>query len=340
MSDGRRGRRLAASAATVLGAVLVGLLLSEGVVRVTDADWRVCRKTLYYEGADLGSLRPDPDPVLRYRLTPGSNAYFIPQGPRYEITVNSLGARGPERSADRPAGVYRIVCVGGSNVYGLGVNDDQTWPAQLERRLGETRPGRVEVWNYGAPAYVGCQMARIADEAVDRLRPDLVVIGLTNVGRAPFLLNAPVAPYFARDPSLWLYNLPPRFYRDRPPWVRAVLPGVLAHVRLARLLAFGATAWLVKDSTAWDNAEVEPENVRCIRDFATRRRGTTAIAFFVGPASPASLSNYTRGLGLPVFRLTASGLPPEYSHIHPSPAVGAWYAEKIADWLAREGLAP
>ena len=332
------GRRWAA-AATVLAATLAGLLLAEGIVRATNADWRICKKTLYYEGVDLPSLRPDPDPVLKYRMTPGSRDYPNPRGKPYRVTVNSLGARSPERPAAKPAGVFRVVCVGGSNVYGFEVNDDETWPAQLEARLNSLRIGRFEVWNYGAPAYVGRQMARIADEAVDRLRPDLVIVGLTNIGRAPFLLNAPVEPYFARDPSLWLENLPPRFYRGRPAWVRAALPGLMARARLARLLVFGFVARTV-DPIAWDTAEVEPENVRRIRDFAMRRRGATSIAFFIAPASPSPLSLYYEGLNLPAFRLVASGLPPEYSRIHPSPVVGAWYAERISDWLVREKIVP
>jgi lysophospholipase L1-like esterase len=58
----------------------------------------------------------------------------------YEATFNSLGCRGPEpRDVDKPA----ILCVGDSLTFGLYVNDEETWPFQLDRRLQEeglTRP--------------------------------------------------------------------------------------------------------------------------------------------------------------------------------------------------------
>lgn len=50
----------------------------------------------------------------------------------YEASFNSLGCRGPEPlDLDKPT----ILCVGDSMTFGYSVEDDETWPAQLDRRL-------------------------------------------------------------------------------------------------------------------------------------------------------------------------------------------------------------
>jgi lysophospholipase L1-like esterase len=52
----------------------------------------------------------------------------------YEAHFNSLGCRGPEpQDVDKPA----ILCVGDSLTFGLYVDDEDTWPFQLDRRLQE-----------------------------------------------------------------------------------------------------------------------------------------------------------------------------------------------------------
>jgi lysophospholipase L1-like esterase len=45
----------------------------------------------------------------------------------------------------RPAGRVRILAVGGSTTYGLGVEAEQAWPRRLAARLEQSHPGRYEV---------------------------------------------------------------------------------------------------------------------------------------------------------------------------------------------------
>ena len=339
MSDRRRERRPAASVVTALAAALIGLLLAEGIVRLTDADWRFARRIVYYQGTDLASHRPDPDPLLRYRLRPGRTEY-----PNHAVTVNSLGYRSLERSARKPPGVWRIVVLGGSNVYGFDLEDDQTWPAQLERRLNGTRSRPVEVWNGGACAYVGSQMSRLAEDAVATLRPDLVLLALSNRGLWPFLRESPIEPYFDKAPFLWRVCLRPEDL-SFPSWLpMETRLGLLHRARFYRLAVLARAAYEVRKSggdSDWGRQESEQENVRMVREFVARYRKDVAIGFFVCPAEdPVAYRPYYDRLDVPVLVLSGAGLPPAYSGIHPPATVMTWYAEKLADWLAREKLVP
>jgi|GEM_PF-1864905 len=82
--------------------------------------------------------------------------------------VNSLGFRGNEPMAD----VESVLIVGDSSVFGDGVDDTQTMPAQLTQALG----GRADVQNGGVPGYT-CWQSRIW---VDRIRtqfsPSVLVV--------------------------------------------------------------------------------------------------------------------------------------------------------------------
>jgi len=89
----------------------------------------------------------------------------------YKISINSLGFRDVERSVEKPPGVYRIITLGSYHTFGHGVNDEETYPQQLEVMLNKNSSGspsklhHFEVWNGGrteATAAVG--LARLNHE--------------------------------------------------------------------------------------------------------------------------------------------------------------------------------
>src|SRR5213594_1062766 len=53
----------------------------------------------------------------------------------HEVSIDSLGYRGPDIARQKMPGEVRVLLVGDSFIYGDFVNDVQTLPAQLERRL-------------------------------------------------------------------------------------------------------------------------------------------------------------------------------------------------------------
>ena len=114
-----------------------------------------------------GPFAPDQDFVDRFR----------PSLP-HRIHINSLGFRGREFQTQKAPGVFRILCLGDSYVFGDYVNDDETFPANLERKLRQALPGRpIEVVNAGVNGYTITDEASFAREKGFSLHPDLIVVG-------------------------------------------------------------------------------------------------------------------------------------------------------------------
>ena len=108
-------------------------------------------------------------PYTAYDMKPG---YSIPA----EVTINSLGFRGEEFSEVKAPGTFRIVTLGGSTTYGIGLEEDGTYPYFLEEVLRE-RLGtdRIEVINAGlVSATTAESLPRFLLKVVP-LDPDLVI---------------------------------------------------------------------------------------------------------------------------------------------------------------------
>jgi len=83
---------------------------------------------------------------------------------------------------EKPPGVVRIGCFGGSFVYGAEVDDEGDYPAALERVFHERGFPEVEVLNFGNPWY-GCQQAFMLWDSVGRRYDlDCVVLGPGSFG--------------------------------------------------------------------------------------------------------------------------------------------------------------
>lgn len=88
-----------------------------------------------------------------------------------DVTHNALGYRGHEISREKPPGVRRVLVLGDSFTYGIGVADDETFSARLERAV----PG-LEVLNTGVNGYGTAQeLLLLRDEGL-ALQPDLVLV--------------------------------------------------------------------------------------------------------------------------------------------------------------------
>ena len=126
-----------------------------------------------------------PDDELGYRLQPGQ----VVQGPRGTTErINSKGYREREFSGPVPALSARgprIVVLGDSVSYGVGVDAAQTWPHQLERGLHAQGYQGAQVLCLSVPGYTAEQMLRTYARDGERLRPDVVAIELTSYSIRP-----------------------------------------------------------------------------------------------------------------------------------------------------------
>ena len=123
-----------------------------------------------------------PDPELGVRLEPGASMRFqLRQNPVSTIHVNQLGYRG----ADWPAAAATdILVVGDSQVFGLGVDDDQTFSARLAASSGRA------VLNAGVPTYGPREYLATARELLATRKVASVVVVL-NFVNDPFELERP-----------------------------------------------------------------------------------------------------------------------------------------------------
>ncbi len=114
-----------------------------------------------------------PNPDLPYRLRPNLETTVF--GAR--ATVNELGLRGRETTVAPAAGTFRVLVLGDSVVFGHRVEDDETLPEALARRLSAVRGTPVEALNAGVQGYDSVAEAAFLEGPGRALSPQAVVVG-------------------------------------------------------------------------------------------------------------------------------------------------------------------
>ncbi|MDJ0849938.1 MAG: SGNH/GDSL hydrolase family protein [Myxococcota bacterium] len=116
------------------------------------------------------------DESLLWRFVPDQDAY----APSYRVgyRINSRGHRGPEVAVPKPPGVFRVLGIGDSVLFGQGVPDEQTLVRRLEAALrARWRTSEVEVINAGVPGHAVQQYEVFLRSEGLGLEPDLVLVG-------------------------------------------------------------------------------------------------------------------------------------------------------------------
>ncbi len=119
--------------------------------------------------------RSDDDPVYHHRLDPQWR--YAQHSPDFDTvaTTNSLALRGPREYGPKPPGVRRVLMLGDSFVFGVGVNDADTFCARLQRALDQ-RGARVEIINAGVGSYSPLLHYLALRDRYLPLEPDAVVL--------------------------------------------------------------------------------------------------------------------------------------------------------------------
>lgn len=98
----------------------------------------------------------------------------------FEYRENSLGLRDRDYDTPRPAGTKRVLMIGDSFTFGMGVPDDRLiFPTIIERRLNEHLPanaGAVEILNAGKPATLTGDWVETWRRVGPGFEPDLLVV--------------------------------------------------------------------------------------------------------------------------------------------------------------------
>jgi lysophospholipase L1-like esterase len=163
---------------------------------------------------------------------------------RFDATIDGLGFRGAGPDPGPSADALRIVFVGDSFVFGDGVADGDTWPAQLEATLACDRP--VLVYNAGVPGGSLPEAIAMSDRA-RALRPDVIVGEFTAVNDVRDLVG----------PTYWSQMAA----RRQMGWLPDVALRALSHLGLWNLIRQGRA-----NTRTAALAAVPPEAIAAARD--------------------------------------------------------------------------
>ena len=190
--------------------------LAEVALRVYDsATAQVTRCELYDRGLVCKSW------FVHHSLKPSHN--FSVKGPdtgeRIRVSVNSLGLRGPEPAIPKPAGTYRILCLGDDSTFAQGVTEGETFCAVLQAELaGKSPAAAIEVINAGVPDYCPLLSYLQYRHELLSLQADLVILNFDMSGvaddyalRRHAVMSAAGVPLSCAHPGLEL----PRAARQR-----------------------------------------------------------------------------------------------------------------------------
>jgi lysophospholipase L1-like esterase len=160
-----------------------------------------------------GEIRTQsPWPGMPYRLQPGAEVrhqfpsdprgYFDP-GATLLYQINLLGFRGEETTRAKPPGLLRIVGLGDSFTFGIGVRAEDTFLAVLDANLRAHGEKSVEVLNLGVMGFDTPHEVALLRHLGLQLDPDLVVLCFflndTQGGATHELFNLPQDS----EPPLW-----------------------------------------------------------------------------------------------------------------------------------------
>jgi len=93
-------------------------------------------------------------------------------------TINSQSFRNEvEIPSEKTRNEYRILCIGDSSTFGSNVDQNQSYPAQLEKILNQCNNNRIyRVINAGCEGYTSFQVMRLLECKGSFIKPDFVVI--------------------------------------------------------------------------------------------------------------------------------------------------------------------
>ncbi|MFT5283871.1 MAG: lysophospholipase L1-like esterase [Planctomycetota bacterium] len=137
--------------------LFVSVATAEIFFRVDDAYATPPRDAEFYLPIEDAKSLYVPHPHLSTVLKPGFVRKPVPGSQSYATRINSLGMRGKEMTVEKPPGVFRILCLGGSTTYGTATSESRySYPAQLETMLNSVAPEgiRYQVGNCGVPGYL------------------------------------------------------------------------------------------------------------------------------------------------------------------------------------------
>jgi lysophospholipase L1-like esterase len=157
------------AARRLLWRVLLGFIV---FVMLAEAGMRLIGLGHSYESDPNAYLRSS-DPDVVFDLKPGYRGF----SDGAEVAVSSQGLRDHEVAIPAPPNTSRILVLGDSVTFGLGVHAEETFCERLEAMLsGNTAERRYEVINAGVIGYNTIQERAKLEQVGPRVEPDVVIL--------------------------------------------------------------------------------------------------------------------------------------------------------------------
>jgi len=166
-----RFRKLLLNSLLLIGSVFFVLILAEGVTRLVMPNSVRLR------------LMHQPDKRLGYRLVPNYEMGYKTSDFDSFVKINSEGLRDYEHQKDKDPNTFRILVLGDSFTFGVGVNLEDSYSKVLESMLNQSYDSggnkkKYEVINAGIEGFGTGQEYIYLEELGIRYKPDLVIVGL------------------------------------------------------------------------------------------------------------------------------------------------------------------
>jgi hypothetical protein len=162
-------RRLGVAALSLVGFFVVGeiALRIAGYPRVAGMRWIADDELQSLPAPHQDAIRGDePADAARGRLP-------------IRVRINEHSLRGADVPLAKPAGELRVLVVGDSLTFGAGVDEDETYPAALERALRATDGlANARVVNAGVNGWSAWHYRRWTEARGLKFEPDVLVVGL------------------------------------------------------------------------------------------------------------------------------------------------------------------
>jgi hypothetical protein len=161
---------------TVIIATSASLLIAEFTLRATNFIKKM------YPDASVGIdsyVQYEAKKNLHYSLIPGFSGIVddpFEANKKIQYSINSIGMRGAEPKKEV---TNRVVVVGDSATFGLGVNDDETAPYVLQTLLNKLDEETWQVYNCSVPGYHLEQEFNYCSEFIKGIKPNHVLLSIT-----------------------------------------------------------------------------------------------------------------------------------------------------------------
>ena len=149
------------------------------------ADWMV----VYFEKRMASSPEASPPDIFSqvntspHILLKDSILYVAPPSGNFrtfghKFSTNSLGFREKEFSFEKEKGAFRILVLGDSLTFGVGIDNDHRYTNVLEEMLNlRSKPKKYEVLNFGMGGYSTDQEVDLLKGILKKVQCDLVIVG-------------------------------------------------------------------------------------------------------------------------------------------------------------------